>query len=715
MSAVREPAEPYADAQAHLRDELWRVWLRVEYQVRARWEIGTLPRVADEASIGIWTPDNLAGLFRGAHADYTGQAAKSEADAGASKLFEAFLTHSRRVDARVEASLAAGVRLPLMELAVCFRLSRRQVAALTFALMPELDPNLLSAYRYLSHDPSCRGLDGRLLAMLVYDTPESRAQLSRDLSSRSPLVWYRLLEIEEHAASDSMLYRRVRPAGRLVQMLNGSLDELDPSLCDIAELRPADAAPPALFPEAVLKQAESAMAGTGVLLVLQGMRGTGKRLLVQTAAAKHGRPVLLIEPRALAALPPPVARPTVRALLREARLMEAVPLLPEVDDLVGQGESDELPGFVTTLCAEHPGPVAVTVCRERMPRLDARPAVHLSLEVPSLKERAELWQMQVPGLDEKGALELAERFATPGGTIAFAARAALAARAPGDGSPSVHALDVSVRNQLHDRILRLGRKLPTPHSFEDLIVDDDVADTLEEIIACVRQRRQVRERWGFRGAQGVSVLFSGDPGVGKTMSATVLARQLDLAIYEVDLSRVVSKWIGETEKNLSEVFDAAEPGHVVLLFNEADSLFGKRNVDVKTANDRYANLETNYLLQRLERFNGLAILTTNLAMAIDPAFRRRFAYDVKFSFPSAEMRAELWRRAIPARAMDAEIDFAELSERFALSGGFIKVAAERAAFLAAAQERTIGIELITATVERMYRERGKLAGIGQLE
>src|SRR5690348_14095393 len=172
MSAVREPAEPYADAQAHLRDELWRVWLRVEYQVRARWELGTLPRVADEASIGIWTPDNLAGLFRGAHADYTGQAPAVESEAGAQKLFDAFLAHSRRVDARIEASRAAGVRLPLEELAACFRLSRRQVAAFTFALMPELDPNLLSAYRYLSHDPSCRGLDARLLAMLVYDTPE---------------------------------------------------------------------------------------------------------------------------------------------------------------------------------------------------------------------------------------------------------------------------------------------------------------------------------------------------------------------------------------------------------------------------------------------------------------------------------------------------------------------------------------------------------------
>jgi SpoVK/Ycf46/Vps4 family AAA+-type ATPase len=312
-------------------------------------------------------------------------------------------------------------------------------------------------------------------------------------------------------------------------------------------------------------------------------------------------------------------------------------------------------------------------------------------------------------------MELAERFATPGGTIAFAARAALGSRAPGDGPPTVHDLDISVRNQLHDRILRLGRKLPTPYAPEDLIVDDDVADALEEIIACVRTRRQVRERWGFRGAQGVSVLFSGDPGVGKTMSATVMARQLDLAIYEVDLSRVVSKWIGETEKNLAEVFDAAEPGHVVLLFNEADSLFGKRTSDVKSSNDRYANLETNYLLQRLERFNGLTILTTNLTGAIDQAFKRRFTYDVYFTFPSPDMRAELWRRTLPERARGADIDFAELAEKFELTGGFIKVACERAAYVAGANNTEIDSALLSATVERMYRERGKLSTVGPLE
>jgi SpoVK/Ycf46/Vps4 family AAA+-type ATPase len=321
----------------------------------------------------------------------------------------------------------------------------------------------------------------------------------------------------------------------------------------------------------------------------------------------------------------------------------------------------------------------------------------------------------VPDLSEDDAEILASRFAAPGGVIALAARAARAERPAEAGPPGLPALDVAVRNQLHDRLVRLGRKLDCVSDFGDLVIDDETSGSLHEIINCLRVRRKVRERWGFRGAAGVSVLFSGAPGVGKTMSATVIARQLGLAIYEIDLSRVVSKWLGETEKNLGEVFDAAEPGHAVLLFNEADSLFGKRTTEVKSSNDRYANMETNYLLQRLEQFGGLAILTTNLGGAVDPAFRRRFAYDVQFTFPDREMRAELWRRVIPKSVEVTEIDYDELGERFELSGGFIKVAAERSAFQAAAAGDAMSMDGVVETVHRMYRERGKLTAVGRLE
>jgi hypothetical protein len=563
--------------------------------------------------------------------------------------------------------------------------------------------------------------------------------MSRDLAPTSPLLLYRLIEQDETAGSyDSVLFRRLRPAARLVQLLAGDNSQLDPQLSEVAELRPTGissgqggagplpharslalghgGAAFALFPEPLIARAAAALSSPEALLVLQGVHGVGKRLLLQVAAARVGRKLLLIQGSGLAAMPPAQVRPVLRSILRECRLLDAIPVIPDLDDVIArEGDRSDVPAFVTQLAAEHKGAMAVTLGRDRMPRLDFRPLVQFALEVPSLGERATLWQWHVPQLADADAETLASRFAAPGGVIALAARAARAERSDVDGPPDLLALDVAVRNQLHDRLVRLGRKLESAFELKDLVVDDDTSASLQEIVGCLRERRKVRERWGFRGAAGVSVLFSGDPGVGKTMSATVIARRLGLAIYEIDLSRVVSKWLGETEKNLSEVFDAAEPGHVVLLFNEADSLFGKRTTEVKSSNDRYANMETNYLLQRLERFGGLAILTTNLGGAVDPAFRRRFAYDVQFTFPDPEMRAELWRRAIPRTAEVAMIDYKALGERFELSGGFIKVAAERSAFQAAAMGEPMSMNGLVETVNRMYRERGKLTAVGRLE
>lgn len=706
---------PYETPQALLRDELWRCWLCVEYQIRQRWALGALPRSNEDGTLGSWGADTIGGVFRSALSEYLGKPLIQGDDAGSSIILDAYRHHSLLVDARTAATLQEGIRLPYLDLCVRFGLTRAQRLTLSFALMPEIDPKLLVAYRYLSNDPNCRSLDARLLAMLVYDSPEMRADMSRDLAPTSPLLLYRLLEHDETQNShDSMLFRRLRPSARLVQLLAGDNSRLDPQLSDVAELRGGDTE--ALFPEAMIERATAALSSPDAMLVLQGVRGTGKRLLLQVAAARLGKKILLVQGLTLAAMPTSQARPLVRAILRECRLLDAIPVIPDIDDVVvAQGDKADLPPFVNQISIEHDGAMAVTIGRDRMPRLDFRPLVHFALEVPSMADRATLWKSRVTGLSEENADALSNRFAAPGGVIALAAQAARAERYGKDGPPDLQSLDIAVRNQLHDRIVRLGRKLDAPYQFPDLVVDDETEASLHEIVGCLRERRKVRERWGFKGAAGVSVLFSGDPGVGKTMSATVIARQLGLAIYEIDLSRVVSKWLGETEKNLGEVFDAAEPGHVVLLFNEADSLFGKRTSEVKSSNDRYANMETNYLLQRLERFGGLAILTTNLSGAVDPAFRRRFAYDVQFTFPAPEMRAELWRRAIPKAAEVADIDYEDLGERFELSGGFIKVAAERAAFQAASVGEPMSMNGLVVTIHRMYRERGKLTAVGRLE
>jgi SpoVK/Ycf46/Vps4 family AAA+-type ATPase len=249
-------------------------------------------------------------------------------------------------------------------------------------------------------------------------------------------------------------------------------------------------------------------------------------------------------------------------------------------------------------------------------------------------------------------------------------------------------------------------------TWDDLVLPDDAVLEVREFIARIRHRRLVYESWGFgrkvAKGLGLSALFSGPPGTGKTMVAGLIAEELKLDLYQVDLSKVVSKWIGETEKNLAELFDAAEAGHAILLFDEADSLFAKRT-EVKSSNDRYANLEVNYLLQRMEAFAGVVILTTNHETSIDEAFRRRLSLRVDFPVPEPEERERLWRTLLPAQAeVSADIDFDGLAHRFEMTGGYIKNAALRAAFLAADEGTAIAMRHLMRAARAEYQAMGKV-------
>jgi SpoVK/Ycf46/Vps4 family AAA+-type ATPase len=221
--------------------------------------------------------------------------------------------------------------------------------------------------------------------------------------------------------------------------------------------------------------------------------------------------------------------------------------------------------------------------------------------------------------------------------------------------------------------------------WNDLVLPAAHLETLHEVVAHVRQRRRVYDEWGFGDAGtrglGVSALFAGASGTGKTLAAEVLANELRLDLYRVDLSRVVDKYIGETEKNLRRIFDAAEGGGTILLFDEADALFGKRS-EVKDSHDRYANIEVSYLLQRMEAYRGLAILTTNMKSALDTAFLRRIRFLVQFPFPDEEQRAAIWRRVFPDATPRRGVDVRRLAQ-LNVAGGNIRNIALNAAFLAA--------------------------------
>jgi len=228
-----------------------------------------------------------------------------------------------------------------------------------------------------------------------------------------------------------------------------------------------------------------------------------------------------------------------------------------------------------------------------------------------------------------------------------------------------------LRSVLDAKLATLGTRITWRQQWDDLVLPDDAIDDIIEFVARVRHRRQVYEAWGLgrkvAKGMGLSALFSGPPGTGKTMVAGLIAHELGLDLYQIDLSKVVSKWIGETEKNLGELFDAAEAGHAILLFDEADSLFAKRT-SVQSSNDRNANLEVNYLLQRLEAFTGIVILTTNHDTAIDDAFRRRLSLRVESPVPDEAEREKLWAALVGGDLpREPGVDLADLARRFAMT------------------------------------------------
>ncbi|VVN83537.1 ATP-binding protein [Pseudomonas fluorescens] len=326
----------------------------------------------------------------------------------------------------------------------------------------------------------------------------------------------------------------------------------------------------------------------------------------------------------------------------------------------------------------------------------------VSVQGSDASARLTLWQQQlgesVAGVNGRLGL-LAEQFQLSSSTILRLAEG-FKARPQGGAE---HLWQVC-REEARRGLEHLAERVDARAGWDDLVLPDAALTSLHTLAAQVRQRTRVYRDWGFaersdRGL-GISALFAGGSGTGKTLAAEVLANELRLDLYRIDLAALVSKYIGETEKNLSRVFAAAESSGAILLFDEADALFGKRS-EVRDSHDRYANLEVSYLLQRIETYRGLAILTTNLKQAIDPAFQRRIRFIVQFPFPDVQARSAIWQRAFPPDAPCSALDIGKLA-RLSLSGGHIRNLALNAAFLAADKDMAIGMQHLRAAAEAEF-------------
>ena len=459
--------------------------------------------------------------------------------------------------------------------------------------------------------------------------------------------------------------------------------------------------------DAALAEIRSALGVPRSIVAVAGTPGLGRRTLLVAAAREAGLDVLELDAAKLAT---DTLRTQLRLAARECLLLGRVPLIANLDALA----PDALAAVGTELVAHVPGTILATTTIDGPVLRWDRPTLVVELAPPTSAQRAQLWLASLGQGSVADGDILANQYPLAPALVVRAATAAVA-RAHGRAI-TPDDIQRSVRAVVDDKLGRFARRVRTTRRWRDMVLPADQAGAVVELIARFRERGRVYERWGFAAkvgtGLGIAALFSGPPGTGKSMCATLIAQELGLDLYQVDTSKISSKWIGETEKNLAALFDAAEASHAMLLFDECDGLFGKRT-EQKSSNDRHANAETNYLLQRVESYRGICILTSNHAANIDPAFQRRLSLHVRFELPDAGERSAIWRAMFPPAAPLDGIDFASLARRYDMSGGYIKNAALRAAFLAAND----GTSITQAHVERAarieYEGMGKIAAFGE--
>jgi len=442
----------------------------------------------------------------------------------------------------------------------------------------------------------------------------------------------------------------------------------------------------------------------GPIVVLQGHEQDvpARRDIALAAASQLGRPVLWIESRDL-----PAEADAIRLLAchvdREAGLSGALPVL----SIDGEGESAAL-GLITRLRN------ATLWLGTFNPSLTALPhgtrVLRFDLPAPDAgrTRRALLtrWQRGAPaGARDDAAIHVALDRAARQFHLGPAALDNILERVQAaDPDERVEAIWPAAREAARGGLDAIAQRIDTRASFEDVVLPAGQSALLREVARHVRQRERVYSEWGFGAkhqlGQGLVALFAGESGTGKTLAAEAIANDVRLDLYRIDLATLVSKYIGETEKNLKRLFDAAETSGAVLLFDEADALFGKRS-EVKDSHDRYANIEVAYLLQRVEAYRGLAVLTTNMKSGLDRAFLRRIRFVVTFPFPDAAAREQIWRRQFPPDAPLGAIDFAKLA-RLNLSGGHIRSIAVNAAFKAADAGGCIDQEVLMAAAREEF-------------
>lgn len=566
-------------------------------------------------------------------------------------------------------------------------------AALAVCAAPELHPRFGRLYGYLHDDVTRKLASPRLAAELLRGDGVGPADVLACFAPEGRLGSLGAIRLLAPDEAMTLADRPVKVAPRLAAFLLAPDDRLG-ELGAPAPLRRVSAAPDALRPGAVEEVADQLAAETPLPLVVCGPDAAA------VTAAAAGTPLVLVDARELER-PEAIADATLACTLDGALLC-----LDGLEEL----KPAERARLLRALDERRDRPVLLAPSRTAALAVGERTVRVVEVPMPSLAERQAAWE-RASGASEVADVAAKFRLSieqiTAGGEVSR-----IAARTRGAEHPDPAELDLGARHASSSRLGELATRLEPGYAWRDLVLPERPLELLGSISAYLRHRERVLSDWGYERTvsrtQGLKVLFAGESGTGKTMAAQVLAAELGLDLFRVDLATVVSKYIGETEKNLERIFTAAHGSNAILFFDEADALFGKRS-EVSDSHDRYANIEVAYLLQRMEAYPGAVILATNLRRNIDDAFIRRLDFVVDFPFPEPEDRRRIWELLLPGEAPvadDVDLDF--LAAQFKLSGGAIRNCSLAAAFEAADEDAQIEMRHLVRAVAQEYGKQGRL-------
>lgn len=635
-------------------------------------------------------------------------------------------SHWIRVREQLQASAASP--LPLRDLWRRARLSDEALDCVCVLFLAETDLAFQRVFAYAWSDFTRKHATVGFLAELLGVTTARRIRILEEFEPTAPLVRLGLVQVGGDVEA-SLLNRTARLSQRVAwYLLRGSEWLLDHPTSILkserATLRLKDLVLDAPTTRSISRiQSAMLVQRSAMRYQVTGPAGTGRRSLVRALAAEWSRSTttLILTPELLAQV---TARRVAATLVAEVMMIGSWPcvIADRIADPItkrGTQEKEWLDTFYSAVAEQVDALFIVAPQLIPLPDLDA-PATPIFMPHPSAQTQRELWNLAArrrgtafpAGLD---ASALSQYVSLAPGPI-FAAVDRAAGNMVASGVPTTvlerSVLVRSIRQELASRMGHIATRIERRARLEDVVLPRQTHSKIKELIAFARNRKHVMQEWRltekFAYGTSLSALFSGPPGTGKTMVAGVIANALGLELFQIDLSRVLSKWIGETERNLAQLFDEAERSQAILLFDEADSLFAKRT-QVTSVQDRYANIETNYLLQRIESYEGIAILTTNFETAIDEAFLRRIRFRVRFELPDRRERKRIWKSSLPSAApVQEQIDFGWLADNYELAGGLIKNAVLRACVAAAELGSGLTTKLLAACAELELAETGRL-------